>query len=161
MRCKEQAVKKNVGMPREVHKVACYVVHDEHLLVFTHDDVPITMTGVQVPAGSIRAGESPEEAAIRELFEETGRHGYLIRGVGIQHYDLRPARDEVAVRQYFQLSMPDANVTERWPAGEHDSSHGEGSISWTCWWMPLANAHVLAAGFGGLLGIMLSQEKGH
>ena len=145
-------------MPREVHKVACYVIHDEHLLVFTHDDVPLRVTGVQIPAGSIKTGESPEEAAVRELFEETGRQGHLIGRVGIQHYDLRPARDEVAVRHYFQLSISDADVMERWTAGENDPSHGAGGISWTCWWMPLTHAHVLAAGFGGLLGVMLSQE---
>ncbi|WP_372438832.1 NUDIX domain-containing protein [Arthrobacter sunyaminii] len=46
-------------------KSPCYV-DDEHLLAFTHDGVPIS--GVQVPAGSIRTSESPEEAAIRELF---------------------------------------------------------------------------------------------
>jgi 8-oxo-dGTP pyrophosphatase MutT (NUDIX family) len=62
-------------MPREVEKVVCYVVHDNHLLVFTHDNQPMTVTGVQVPAGSIAPWESPVEAAIRELFEETGRHG--------------------------------------------------------------------------------------
>lgn len=100
-------------MPREVRKVACYVVHDEHLLVFTHDDVPITETGVQVPAGSTQPGEAPEEAAVRELFEETGRHGQLMRSVGIQRYDLRPARNEVAVRHNFRLSMAGADLTER------------------------------------------------
>ncbi|WP_247826827.1 NUDIX domain-containing protein [Arthrobacter antioxidans] len=58
--------------PCEVQKAVCYVVHDGHLLVFTHDDTPITDTGVQGPAGSIKPGESPEQAAIRELLEETG-----------------------------------------------------------------------------------------
>ncbi|WP_442864263.1 NUDIX domain-containing protein [Arthrobacter sp. ATA002] len=71
-----------------------------------------------------RTGESPEEAALRELLEETGRQGCLVRSVGIQRYDLRPARNEIAVRHYFQLSMPDADLTERWSAGEPDSSLG-------------------------------------
>lgn len=143
-------------MPSEVHKVACYVVQGEHLLVLTHDDVPITLAGVQVPAGTIETGESPEEAAVRELYEETSRRGRLIRGIGIQRYDLRPARNEVAVRHYFQLGMPNADLTERWSAGENDSSNGEGNINWTCWWMPLTDAHVLAAGLGALLGAMVS-----
>lgn len=101
--------------------------------------------------------ESPEEAAIRELFEETGRRGHLIRGVGTQQYDLRPIRDEIAVQRYFHLSMEDVDLTERWTAGEVDPSHGGASVNWTCWWMPLANAHVLAAGFGGLLGVLLEE----
>ncbi|WP_159618873.1 NUDIX domain-containing protein [Arthrobacter zhaoguopingii] len=137
-------------------KVACYVVHDGHLLVFTHDELPMTVTGVQIPAGSIEPGESPEEAAVRELFEETGRHGQVVRGVGIQRYDLRPARDEVAVRHYFRMRMTAADVAERWTAGESDPSHGESGTSWTCWWIPLTDAHVLAAGFGALLGPMLA-----
>ena len=144
--------------PLEVQKAVCYVVHDGHLLVFTHDDVPITQTGVQVPAGSIRAGESPEDAAVRELFEETGRHGQLVRGIGTQRYDLQPARDEIAVRHYFHFSMDDADLTERWMAGEPDPSQGGESITWTCWWMPLGDAHVLAAGFGGMLGVMSGEN---
>ncbi|MHA7284438.1 NUDIX hydrolase [Arthrobacter sp. TMS2-4] len=145
-------------MTRKVRKVVCYVVQEEHLLVFTHDAVPMTDAGVQVPAGSIEPGETPEEAAVRELFEETGRRGHLVRGIGTQHYDVRPSRDEIAVRHYFHLSMEDADVTERWTAGETDPSHGGASVTWTCWWMPLVNAHVLAAGFGGLLGTMLEQD---
>jgi 8-oxo-dGTP pyrophosphatase MutT (NUDIX family) len=144
-------------MPRKVQKAVCYVVHEGHLLVFAHDDVPITETGVQVPAGSVSPGESPEDAALRELLEETDRPGHLIRGLGIQEYDLRPARDEISVRHYFHLSMEHADVTERWMAGETHSSHGGASITWTCWWMPLTKAHVLAAGFGGLLGAMLDE----
>ncbi len=148
-------------MPSEVQKAVCYVVHDGHLLVFTHDDLPMAETGVQVPAGSIKHGEFPEQAAIRELFEETGRQGHVVRGVAIQRYDLRPARNEIAVRHYFHVNMKNADVTERWTAGESDSSNGGMTITWTCWWMPLKNAHVLAAGFGALLGVMLDQERTH
>ncbi|WP_104166100.1 NUDIX domain-containing protein [Arthrobacter sp. SX1312] len=57
-------------MTREVQKVVCYVVQEGHLLVLTHDALPMTEAGVQVPAGSIEPGETPEEAAVRELFEE-------------------------------------------------------------------------------------------
>ena len=145
-------------MPREVAKVACYVVHDNHLLVFTHDHQPMAVTGVQVPAGSIKPGESPEEAAARELFEETGRPGQVIRRVGVQEYDLRPGRDEIAVRHYFEMRLTDADVSERWVAGESDPSHGGSAAVWTCWWIPLTDAHVLAAGFGCLLGSMVAQD---
>ncbi|GAV96787.1 NUDIX family protein [Corynebacterium glutamicum] len=55
-----------------VSKAVGYVIQNEKLLVFTHDDVPITVTGVQVPAGTIEQTESPEDAVVREVFEETG-----------------------------------------------------------------------------------------
>ncbi|MGY1550716.1 NUDIX domain-containing protein [Microbacterium sp. A588] len=139
-------------MPREVEKVVCYVVQDDHLLVFTHDAVPMEVTGVQVPAGSIEEGETPEQAAIRELYEETGRLGEVVRKVGVERYDLRPARDEIAIRHFFLLRLPRTNVAERWSAQENAVPAGEESIPWTCWWLPLENAHVLSVGFGALIG---------
>lgn len=144
-------------MPHEVHKAVCYVVHNGHILVFTHLDVPLTVTGVQIPAGSIKDCESADQAAVRELFEETGRRGHVVRKVGVQHYDLRPMRDEVAVRHYFQMTLPHADVTERWAAGEPDPATGGSAVAWDCWWLPIEQAHVLVAGFGGLLGAMLEK----
>jgi 8-oxo-dGTP pyrophosphatase MutT (NUDIX family) len=144
---------------REVEKVACYVVHDDHLLVFTHEDIALAVTGVQVPAGSIHFGESPEQAATRELFEETGRRGAVVQNIGIQRYDLRPYRDEIAVRHYFRMQLSSVDLAERWIAGEHDPSSGENPSRWTCWWLPLVDAHVLAAGFGALIGSMLAQDR--
>jgi 8-oxo-dGTP pyrophosphatase MutT (NUDIX family) len=142
-------------VPRKVEKVVCYVLHDGHLLVFTHDAHPLEVTGVQVPAGSVEPGESPEQAAVRELSEETGRLGQVVRKIGTLNYDLRPVRNEIAIRHFFQLRMPTADIHERWSAGESDTSDGNELIAWTCWWLPLEDAHVLAAGFGALIGSML------
>lgn len=146
-------------MPLEVDKVVCYVIHDEHLLVFTHDTVPLTTAGVQVPAGSIEPGEPPERAAERELLEETGRPGRVVRSLGVERYDVRPTRDEVAVRHCFLMSVPQADVAERWSAGEHSRSDGGEAVSWTCWWIPLQDAHVLAAGLGGRLGAAVTAVR--
>ncbi|MFZ7089344.1 NUDIX domain-containing protein [Curtobacterium sp. RRHDQ10] len=139
-------------MPLEVDKVVCYVVHDGHLLVFTHDEIPLTRTGVQVPAGTVELGETPADAAERELVEETGRPGRVVRSLGVERYDLRPTRDEIAVRSFFVLSMEQADVSERWRAGEQSPSAGGEVVSWTCWWMPLEDSHVLAAGLGARIG---------
>ena len=51
-------------------KVLCFVVPGNQLLVFDHADHP--EAGVQVPAGGVEAGEVPAQAAVRELFEESG-----------------------------------------------------------------------------------------
>ncbi|MGY2893062.1 NUDIX hydrolase [Deinococcus sp. UYEF24] len=50
-------------------KAVAYVVRGEELLVFDHvpDD-----SGVQVPAGGVESGEIPADAAVRELWEESG-----------------------------------------------------------------------------------------
>lgn len=43
-------------------KVASYVIDGSRLLVFTHLDRPLTVTGVQVRAGTIGADESAADA---------------------------------------------------------------------------------------------------
>lgn len=137
---------------RVVEKVVCYVMADEHILVFTHDAVDLTVTGVQVPAGTILAGESPEEAAVRELFEETGLTGRAIRSLGTEDYDMRPARPEIARRHFVLMDVDEPDLGAQWTAGEDDAEGGEGPFSWTCRWTPLTQAHVLAAGLGAKLG---------
>lgn len=51
-------------------KALCFVVRGNQLLVFEH--VPDGGAGVQVVAGGVELGEAPEQAAIRELLEESG-----------------------------------------------------------------------------------------
>jgi ADP-ribose pyrophosphatase YjhB (NUDIX family) len=50
-------------------KVLCLVVRGEELLVFGHAGLP--QAGTQLPAGGVEAGERPEQAAVRELYEES------------------------------------------------------------------------------------------
>lgn len=137
---------------RVVEKVICYVIADEQILVFTHDTVDLAVTGVQVPAGSIRHGESPEEAAVRELAEETGLTGRVIRPLGTEDYDMRPARPETARRHFFLMEVDDPDIEAQWTAGEDDAEGGEGPFSWTCRWIPLTRAHMLAGGLGAKIG---------
>ncbi|GAA3288617.1 NUDIX domain-containing protein [Arthrobacter citreus] len=134
-------------------KVVCYVVQREHLLVFTHLDVPLDVTGVQVPAGTVRPGEDPAAAAVREVLEETGMKADVVRPLGTAAYDYSPARFEIATRHFFLLRpATPADIARQWEAGESDPDHGGGQQRWECRWMPLAQAHVLSAGLGAMLG---------
>lgn len=137
---------------RVVEKAVGYVVHRGRLLVFTHDDFPMEVTGVQVPAGSIDEGESPAEAVVREVEEETGLEARIVRSLGVETYDRRPAKPEMHERHFFHLEVVDPEVPERWACGEQDPSDGGQPVRWTCWWMELKDAHVLAAGLGARLG---------
>ena len=137
---------------RLVRKAIGYVVHEERLLVFTHDDVPLEVTGVQVPAGTIKPGEAPEFAVVREVLEETGIAVRVVGDLGVEKYDVWPSKPEVHERHFFQLAPVQDDTPERWSAGEGDPSGGGDVQRWTCYWIPLARAHVLCAGFGARLG---------
>ncbi len=125
-----------------------YVVSGDRLLVFTHDDVPLEISGVQVPAGSVEPGETPEEAVVREVLEETGLTSRVVMSLGTEDYGVWPYRAEIHERHFFLLELTEVEAPERWTAGEGNSSVGGAFKSWTCWWLPLVDAHVLCAGFG-------------
>lgn len=140
--------------PRVVRKVVGYVVHEGRLLVFTHDAFPLVEVGVQVPAGTIEDGETAEQAAVREVAEETGLRIRVVRSLGVERYDVRPAKPEVHERHFFHLEPRDLTVPERWSAGEPRPSGGGEPQEWTCFWIPLERGHVLCAGFGARLGAL-------
>lgn len=138
-----------------VEKVICYVVQDDVILVFRHLGRPLTVTGVQVPAGTVEPDEDAVSAAVREVLEETGIPARVVRQLGTSDYDMRPYRDEIAHRTFVQLAPVIAqNVATRWTAGETAPSNGSALESWECWWMPIKQAHVLAGGQGALLGLI-------
>ncbi|GFK18436.1 hypothetical protein KbCgl_10080 [Corynebacterium glutamicum] len=86
---------------RVVEKALGYVIQNHQLLVFTHDDSPITVTGVQVPGGTIGQTESPEEAVVREVFEETGVAVRIVNSLGTALYDAWPTKPELHKRHFF------------------------------------------------------------
>ncbi|MEV7680620.1 NUDIX domain-containing protein [Streptomyces sp. NPDC088341] len=140
-------------MPEKVtkDKVLVYVVRDGRLLVFRHTDYPYEEVGIQVPAGSIRPGETPEAAALREAREETGLSDFkIVRKLGETEYDISPYRFEIQRRHVFHLELTEP-TPERWMSqedhdGEQEPTHFE------CFWMPLEAAHILQSGQGALLG---------
>jgi len=132
-------------------KVLCYIVRDGKLLVFRHTDYSYEEVGIQVPAGSIRPGETPEEAALREAREETGLKNFtIVRKLGETEYDISPYRFELQRRHVFHLDLADP-TPDRWKSqedhdGEQEPTHFE------CFWVPLEAAHILQSGQGALLG---------
>lgn len=128
------------AMPDKINasKVLCYIVRDGRLLVFRHVDYDLEQVGIQVPAGSIRQGESPEDAALREAHEETS-----------------PYRYEIQHRHVFQLQVHEP-TQQRWPSQElHDGQQPPTRLE--CFWIPLRNAHVLQAGQGALIGAIAEE----
>ncbi len=134
-------------------KVLCYVVRDGRLLVLRHADYSYERVGIQVPGGSIRPGETPEEAALREVREETGLQRFaIVRKLGESSYDISPYRFEVQRRHVFHLELAEP-TPERWGSRElHDGRLPP--TNFECFWIPLEDAHVLQAGQGALIGAL-------
>ncbi|MEV0586511.1 NUDIX domain-containing protein [Nonomuraea sp. NPDC050310] len=129
-------------------KALCYIVRDGRLLVFRHVDVPLEEAGVQVPAGGIEAGETPEEGALREAREETGPTELsIVRKLGVTDYDVTPYRWEIQRLHVFHLALHQ-ETPERWASEERG---GGAAIRLECFWIPLEQGHVLAGGQGALL----------
>lgn len=139
----------------QTDKVVCYIVSAGCLLVFTHRDLPLDEVGVQVPAGSIRPGEDPAAAALREASEETGLGDLrVLRKLGEADYDITPYRREVMHRHFFELTT-DCPVDDRWTSREPDPESGGRGPVFDCYWIPLEQGHVLSGGLGALLGCVV------
>ncbi|GAA2629305.1 hypothetical protein GCM10010425_29690 [Streptomyces spororaveus] len=74
-----------------------------------------------MPAGSVRPGEAPEAAALREAREETGLPDFkIVRKLGETEYDISPYRFEIQHRHVFHLELTEP-TPERWMSQEdHD-----------------------------------------
>lgn len=85
-------------------KAFAYITQGNSLLVFEHDNAP--EAGIQVPAGSIEANETPEQAVLREAREETGLQKLsLIRFLGEQIRDMSDyGKPEIHHRYFYHLT---------------------------------------------------------
>ncbi len=136
-------------MKTTVKKAVAYATSAGKVLVFEHRDFP--EAGLQVPAGTIRDGETPEEAVLREFFEETGLEDTKItRFLGRSEYDISPYRNEIQDRCFFLLQV-DEPVPEEWT---HYETHDGLSLPTAfCFrWMQLSDERInLTAGQGKFL----------
>ena len=118
-------------------KVFAYITHQQRLLVMAHPHVP--EAGIQVPAGTLEPGESPEAGVLREAWEETGLDD--LRCVAYLGEQIRDMRDygvaQIHHRHFFHLTCP-GPVTERWRHDElHPSDGGTSPITFEFYWVSL------------------------
>lgn len=125
---------------RKVGKVYAYITHEERLLVFKHVDFP--EAGIQVPGGTLDAGERPEDAVLREACEETGLRGLVMnKYLGSDEFlDKSTKPNKYLVRHFFHLICP-YEASENWQHYEHYPSDGSpGPILFEFCRLPLAKA---------------------
>nr|WP_246350973.1 NUDIX domain-containing protein [Deinobacterium chartae] len=108
-------------------KAAAYVTRGETVLVFRQVEAP--EAGVQIPKGSIDPGESPEQAVLREVLEETGLALSAPRPLGEHLYR------GVQRWHFFHLEAP-PDTPDRWL---HTVSGGPGDAGmlFECYFAPL------------------------
>lgn len=122
-------------MARIRHIALAYITHAGRLLVFSHPDFP--EAGIQVPGGMLKQGEEPDEAVMREAFEETGLEGLELRSyLGDCELDA-PERGKVYHCRFYHLTY-DGTAPERWRHDETDPSDGTpGPITFDFFWVRL------------------------
>jgi len=110
-------------MPILRRKALAYITHSDRLLVFSHPHAP--EAGMQVPAGTVRPGEPPEEAVLREAVEETGLADLRLAAfLGDARRDMSDfGLDEIHHRYFYHLRC-ESDPPERWQHYETDPSDG-------------------------------------
>jgi ADP-ribose pyrophosphatase YjhB (NUDIX family) len=135
-----------------VRKVVAYITQGDRLLVFSHPHHP--EAGIQVPAGTLEAGESLKEAVLREAREETGLDDLEIRSyLGVRDCDLAAyGRSEVEERHFFHLAFC-GEAPARWRHYEMHPSEGDAEqIEFELFWVRFPEeVPELAGGQGELL----------
>lgn len=138
-------------------KVILYITCGRQMLVFVHTAFPDA--GIQVPAGSIEIGETPEQAARREAREETGLEALDLRAfLGEEIFDLAAVGGQgVQRRYYFWMTCP-GQPPQRWRTYEWTPSDGSPApIEFELYWVDFPEqVPELAGGQGALLDRLLA-----
>jgi 8-oxo-dGTP pyrophosphatase MutT (NUDIX family) len=136
-----------------VQKAFAYVLRRNQLLVFSQPRFP--SAGLQVPAGTVQPGESPERAVLREVEEETGLADVvLLHRLGVAQFDARAiGKEQMHERHFFLLLVNDA-APERWTHIEQHSGELK-PVEFVFCWMPLNEAkQALKADHGAMLHLV-------
>jgi ADP-ribose pyrophosphatase YjhB (NUDIX family) len=122
-------------MPTLKYKVLAYITHGDRLLVFSHPYAP--EAGIQVPGGTKREGESPEEAIMREAREETGLKNLQLQAFLGEFDQQVPELAEIWRRRVYHLTC-EAEPPTRWRHQEmHPSDGSPGPITFEFFWVKL------------------------
>ncbi len=110
-------------------KVLIYITQNDRLLVFRHTQFP--EAGIQVPAGTIKAGEDPLQAALREAWEETGLEMNKLKlcgKLGEDEFLAGDASEPATTHRHFYHFEFTGKTLERWLHYETDPSDGSPAL---------------------------------
>ncbi len=126
-----------------VAKVWAYIVRrqaaDVSLLVFEHVDIE---AGIQIPAGTVEAGEDLNVAVEREVLEESGIAVSGFVPIGIEEYTWY----EVPTRTHLFAAYALPNLPDEWE--RHVTGAGEDQdMRFRYYWLPRTQWDALYSGF--------------
>lgn len=82
------------------HRVYAYITGPQGLLILAHPDHP--EAGLQVPGGTVEAGETPGQAVLREVEEETTlTEVRIVSLLGQEEFDMRKWGMQEIQKAYF------------------------------------------------------------
>ncbi|MES2214616.1 MAG: NUDIX domain-containing protein [Pseudomonadota bacterium] len=85
-----------------IHVLARAAIIDEgHILLCKTLDLPIAF--YFLPGGHIEHGESAEEAALREILEETGARAKITRFIGLLEYSFEPGHNSICHNHEYNI----------------------------------------------------------
>jgi 8-oxo-dGTP pyrophosphatase MutT (NUDIX family) len=108
---------------------------------------------VQIPGGTIEAGETPEQAVIREAFEESGLHPLdMVRYLGMRERAMLESRNpEIHERHFFHLAFAGESPM-RWEHPElFPAEETTEPIRFALEWTEMDRLPEMIAGLGDLL----------
>lgn len=145
---------------KTVGKAMAYITRGTQLLVLEHVGIP--EAGIQVPAGTIKPGESPADAALREAREETGLTTLTPDSfLGEYVRDMRDyGKDEFHHRYVFHLIAP-LDSSDKWEHREYDPSDGSRLFyHFSFYWVELPdNIPGFIGGHGRLIPELLARLR--
>jgi len=139
------------------HRAYAYVTHEGRLLLFTQPLAPAS--GIQVPAGSVRAREEPEKAALREAMEETNLKELEVASfLGQDTRDMRNCGTEELQYRWFYHIACTGDVPEKWTHGEYDET-GRLLHPFDFFWVELSSLPKLVANYDDFVPQLLESEN--
>lgn len=125
-----------------VEKVVAYIVRGQEILVFEHD-AQFSDAGIQVPAGTVDAGEEIAAAALREAQEECGLKDLRILRKAQEYILFRNTHKQFNRRHVFVMETRDERGSWTHQVAGRGSDQG---MNFHYRWMPIAEAEACLAG---------------
>jgi 8-oxo-dGTP pyrophosphatase MutT (NUDIX family) len=136
-------------MIKSSQKVLAYITRRSsnkvELLVFVHRGMP--EAGIQVPAGTVEAGENSEVAIIREVTEESGLQDIVIKYKIHSSKFFNEDKNETQQRDYFEMTAP-PDTPNSWSYTVTVGKEDKGLV-FDFFWIPLVEAEKRLAGNQG------------